>query len=239
MGGGISLSEDGIDKEAAAAFLGESFDESKFHELAGESKLITRAQAIGFLDSSMKNSALIFIKPHANTEPTRKLVVDKISAAGCTIVAEGSISGTEIDELKLIDQHYYAIASKATILKPSELVVPTDKFESAFGEPYDKAIAEDRVFNALDACGKFSCDSAALDAAWRQSEKNEKVTKFGGGYYCGLVSVGDQPPLYVFNAFFMNMRSKFVGESNSIYFYSVEWNPYDMKWVDFRGKLIG
>jgi hypothetical protein len=26
-----------------------------------------------------------------------------------------------------IDQHYYAIASKATILKPSQLNVPTDK----------------------------------------------------------------------------------------------------------------
>ena len=32
-----------------------------------------------------------------------------------------------IDEKKLIDQHYYAIASKATILKPEQLNVPADK----------------------------------------------------------------------------------------------------------------
>ena len=33
------------------------------------------------------------------------------------------LSGKEIDDQKLIDQHYYAIASKATILKPVELNV--------------------------------------------------------------------------------------------------------------------
>jgi len=36
--------------------------------------------------------------------------------------------------------------------------------------------------------------------------QNAKVVKFGGGFYCGLVSVKDQTPLYVFNAFFMVMR---------------------------------
>jgi hypothetical protein len=31
--------------------------------------------------------------------------------------------------------------------------------------------------------------------------------------------------LYVFNAFFMSMRSKFVGEANTIHYFSVQWSP--------------
>eukprot|EP01046_Picozoa_sp_COSAG06_P006601 COSAG06_NODE_312_length_17767_cov_17.644895_4_plen_116_part_00 len=39
----------------------------------------------------------------------------------------------EIDSKQLIDNHYYSIASKATILDPRELNVPADKFEAKFG----------------------------------------------------------------------------------------------------------
>jgi hypothetical protein len=39
----------------------------------------------------------------------------------------------------LIDQHYYAIASKATLVKPKDLPVPQDKFEAAFGVSWAKA----------------------------------------------------------------------------------------------------
>jgi hypothetical protein len=49
----------------------------------------------------------------------------------------------------------------------------------------------------------------------------------------------DQTPLYVFNAFFMTMRSKFVGDGVSIHCYEVEWNPKDLSWESFRGKLLG
>merc|ERR1711865_1012465 len=51
---------------------------------------------------------------------------------GFTICKEGSISAEDMDSKKLIDNHYYAIASKATILKPSELNIPEDKFEAKF-----------------------------------------------------------------------------------------------------------
>jgi hypothetical protein len=88
----------------------------------------------------------------------------------------------------------------------------------------------------MDACLKFNCDAAALEAAW---QKAKKVVKFGGGFYCGLMSVTDQPELYVFNAFFMTMRSKFCLEDTSIHCYEVEWNPAALSWADFRGKLLG
>jgi hypothetical protein len=45
--------------------------------------------------------------------------------------------------------------------------------------------------------------------------------------------------LYVFNAFFMSMRAKFVAPGTSIYCYEVEWSPSRLPWSDFRGKVLG
>ena len=108
MGAGASvvIPKEGIDKEAAKAFLGDGFDEAKFDEIAIDGR-VTRQQAIAFPNSPLTNSALVFIKPHANTTATKDFVATKLKGSGCTILTEGSISGTEIDSLKLIDQHYY------------------------------------------------------------------------------------------------------------------------------------
>jgi Na+-translocating ferredoxin:NAD+ oxidoreductase RnfG subunit len=62
-------------------------------------------------DAAIKNSAFVFIKPHANTPSVQRLVREKLTAAGCTILSELEIDGKTIDEQKLIDQHYYAIGT--------------------------------------------------------------------------------------------------------------------------------
>ena len=61
------------------------------------------------------------------------------------------------------------------------------------------------------------------------------MIKFGGGFYCGEV----KPGMYVFNGFFMSMRSKFVTEGVSIYYYTVEWESKQCSWEDFRGSVLG
>jgi len=181
-----------------------------------------------------KNSAFVFVKPHANTWSTQNLVRNKLTQAGLTILSESDVSGETIDEKKLIDQHYYAIASKATILPAREIPVPSDKFEEAFGETWETVLREQRACNAMEACQAFGCDAAALNEAWQQAQ----VVKFGGGFYCGLVRMKDKQ-LYVFNAFFMTMREKFVGAGTSIHCYEVEWSPDTLSWEEFRGQLLG
>lgn len=180
------------------------------------------------------NSAFVFVKPHANTEATQKLVREKLTAAGIEILSESDVNGKVIDEKKLIDQHYYAIASKATILPAEEIPVPTEKFETTFGESWEKVLSEKRAVNALKACEEFGCDAAELNDAWQKIE----AVKFGGGFYCGLVACNGKE-LYVFNAFFMTMRAKFVGEDNSIHTFEVQWDPAKLSWSDFRNKLLG
>ena len=73
---------------------------------------------------------------------------------------------------------------------------------------------------------------------WSGSKKAGDLIKFGGGFYCGKL-VKNSETYYVFNAFFMNMRNNFVGEGNSIYYYSIEWKSSDLAWKDFRGGVIG
>lgn len=180
------------------------------------------------------NSAFVFVKPHANTEATQKMVREKLTEAGITILSESEVDGKTIDEKKLIDQHYYAIASKATILPAAEIPVPADKFQTSFGESWEKVLSEKRAVNAMEACEQFGCDAAGLNAAWQKIDP----VKFGGGFYCGLVKLNGKE-LYVFNAFFMSMRAKFVVEGTSIHTYEVQWNPAKLSWSDFRNNLLG
>ena len=113
--------------------------------------------------------------------------------------------------------------------------ITTHGQQAAFGEEWELVLAEGRAYNAMDACKELHCTADELDGAWG----NAKVTKFGGGFYGGLVTYQDHAPIYVFNAFFMSMRSKFVGPGNDVHTYRVQWDPEKLAWNAFRGELLG
>jgi len=193
-------------------------------------------ELLHFLLSDVK-----YILPHANTEKVRALITKTFADKGISILEEGDISGAVIDEKKYIDQHYYAIASKATILKAETLNVPADKFKDTFGEEWATVCSEKRVFNALDIKAKFGWDAAKLDEEWNKTtDKSDPKTriKFGGGFYCGQIVVEDVK-YYTFNCFFMTMRGKFTDPASSIHYYVVEFDSATLPWADFRGKVLG
>ena len=183
----------------------------------------------------LMNSAFVFIKPHANTRAVQDLVVAKLTSKRVKILAEGDIAAAKIDKDKLIDQHYYAIASKATLLKPEQLPVPEAKFEAKFGISWKQALADGLAYNAIDACAKLGVDADGLDAKWQAAKASGDMEKFGGGFYGAKLGDG----IFVFNGFFMTMRSAFVAPGASIHYYVVEWDPEDLKWSEFRGDLLG
>jgi len=186
-----------------------------------------------------KNCAFVFIKPHAVTEQTKALVKEDLTKAGLTITGEGSLASEVIDKQKLVDQHYYAIASKATIMKPKELNVNSKLFQDHFGLSWTDALAAGNVYNALDACEAWGISAMELDQAWQEAKKGKKLVKLGGGFYCGLLEKSGKKPIYVMNGFFMEMRVKFTAPGLSIYWYTVEWDAAKLSWADFRGKLLG
>merc|ERR1711904_596891 len=96
-----------------------------------------------------------------------------------------------------------------------------------------------KVFNAMDGCEHLGIDADQMDTEWAKTKAAKKLVKFGGGFYCGLVEVQGKEPLYIFNGFFMAMRSKFTKPGTEIYYYSVEWDSSALSWEDFRGKVLG
>jgi len=189
----------------------------------------------------VKNTAFCFIKPHANTEKAREVVKAKFAEVGVTVLKEGLIDGTEIESKMLIDNHYYAIASKATILKPDALNVPQPLFKEKFGLEWKEALEKKLVFNAKDACTELGVDSDGLNTIWAKAKKAGALVKFGGGFYCGKLdaSMGASKEIYVMNGFFMSMRSNFVAPGASIYYFVVEFEKDTLAWEDFRGKVLG
>jgi len=188
----------------------------------------------GHTPTVVRNAALVFIKPHAITEKTIALVKSHLESKGLEVVKDGRIEAATIDKNMLIDQHYYAIASKATILTPDKLPVPADKFKDTFGLEWSEALASGKAINAKQACEKLNLDASGLGKRWLEAKDKKLLVKFGGGFYCGKID-----DWYVFNGFFMEMRNKYVAPGAAIHYFLAEWDPLDLSWTDFRGLVLG
>ena len=90
---------------------------------------------------AVKNSALVFIMPHAVTYKVKQLTRAGLEKRDLKIIKEGAIKADVVDKENLIDQHYYAIAPKPTFLKPERSNVPEDKFQAHFGLSWRDAFA--------------------------------------------------------------------------------------------------
>lgn len=156
-----------------------------------------------------KNAAFLFLKPHAATDAAKALVESVLSERGLTVTKSGELDGDSIDKKKLIDKHYYSIASKATLLTPANLPgmdTHSAKFEQKFGISWANALATNKVFNAQGACAQLKVDAVGLDEKWAAAKAAGKLVKFGGGFYCAEL----EPDCYVLNGFFMAMRAKYT-----------------------------
>ena len=65
----------------------------------------------------------------------------------------------------MLDQHYHAIAPKATILKPELLNVPEDKFQAQFVLSWKDVLASGSVLNPMDGCAQHGLDAGQMDAS--------------------------------------------------------------------------
>jgi len=98
---------------------------------------------------------------------------------------------------------------------------------------------DEKALNAKQCCEKFEIDADELDKMWGAAKKSKNLVKFGGGFYCAKLEKEGKGTYFVFNGFFMTMRSTYVKEGASIYYYVVEWQTKDLAWADFRGKVLG
>jgi creatine kinase len=188
-----------------------------------------------------KNRAFLFLKPHANTQEVLSIVKEHLELCGVDLLSSGFISNEDINKNQYIDQHYYSIASKATILKPKELIISNEKFEKIFNISWYDVLEKGNVYNALDACKYLDVSPEEMDILWSQCKKKKLLLKISGGFYCGLINwIPNKEPIYVFNGFYMAMRDKYINSSSKgITWLNVEWDSNTMSWSDFRSGLLG
>mmetsp|Transcript_594 Transcript_594/g.841 ORF Transcript_594/g.841 Transcript_594/m.841 type:complete len:338 (-) Transcript_594:164-1177(-) len=152
---------------------------------------IAKAQKIAGVAGDVpacSNMAFVFVKPHAVTEKVVALAKAKFEEVGINITKEGSIDGPTIAKDMLVDNHYYAIANKASLSQPKDLNPPAAKlqeFEEKWGLSWAKALEDGVVYNAVDACAKLGVDGETMDGIWGNAKKAGNLIKFGGGFYCG------------------------------------------------------
>ena len=119
-------------------------------------------------------------------------VATNFSKAGIKITKEGTLDAGTIEKNKLIDNHYYAIANKASLTKPKDLNPPQakqDDFEKKFGISWKAALAKGMVYNAVDGCKRLGIDGEKMDKTWAAAKKAGDLVKFGGGFYAGRIPV--------------------------------------------------
>merc|ERR1719313_658521 len=112
----------------------------------------------------------------------KDLVKETFEEKSIKVIKEGKIDAADIDKKQLIDKHYYAIASKATLLTPDKLNVPADKFKEQFGVEWADVLKEGKALNAKDACTKMNIDADALDKMWGEAKRAKNLVKLGGGF---------------------------------------------------------
>jgi len=205
--------------------------------LVEQELLVQQQEQQGGPIEGLLNQAFIYIKPHAVTDITINTVRDMLQNFGIAITGEGDLTADVIDERKLIDQHYYSIASKATMLTPDQLPVDDAKFQATFGLPWADALPNS--LNAMDAMQALESNVDEISELWKKAKDNGKLVKLGGGFYCGLLEKEGYQPIYSFNCFFMSMRNDYVAPGASIHWFAVEWDERAIPWADFRGKVLG
>merc|ERR1712139_742716 len=105
----------------------------------------------------------------------KELVKKTFEKKQIKIVKEGQIDAADIDKKQLIDKHYYAIASKATLVTPDKLNVPADKFKEQFGLEWADVLKDEKALNAKAACEKFEIDADELDKMWGAAKKSKNL----------------------------------------------------------------
>jgi len=197
----------------------------------------TTSEAAGDFPGDTKNSAFLFIKPHAVKPAVEELVKKKLSENRIAVVRTGQIKAETIDEKGLIDTHYGAIASRALKQQPSELVVQPEAkaaFQEVFKLSWAEALQQGLLHNSASAALKLNLKPVELSEEFAKLKRGTNMVKLGGGFYVGKIQ-----DIYVVNGFYSKLRQLFTKPGTCIQYYEVEWDPAELSWEKFRAAVVG
>ena len=181
---------------------------------------------------ALRNSALVFVKPHAATDACEAFVRQHLAAAGVSVVDAGAKSAAEIEASKLIDQHYGSLARIAMELQPADVDLSPAalaEFAETYGVDWGTALG-----SALDtSVAELGVDGMALEPLWRGGVQ----CKLAPGTYVSRLD-GVSKPLYTLNGFYPAMRQAYVEPGAEVRYLVCEWEEADLSWRGFRREVV-
>jgi len=149
-------------------------------------------------------------------------------------VRSGEWTGPELKEQGIVEKHYGALAQRALFEDPAGLELDEaakQKFETTFGTKWMDALAAGKICNLTEALKRLgTMNEIQIATAWRAGGS----TKLLPGTYVAKVE-----DLFVINGFYGDMVSSWKQDSARVLFYLVQWKEGDLRWSDFRLKVIG
>lgn len=185
------------------------------------------------------NTALVFIKPHAQVAGIAAFVEKEIEAAGIKIAKRGELSGADISKSGAIDNHYAAIGMYAMKTQPKDLPVPDskkDEFKAKFNEDFDEAAASGKMINTAQAMANYSITGPEVGKEFEKGKTTSGMIKLMPGCYVAYLADRE---VYVINGFYGSMRAEYVEESSKVSWYLLEWNELKLSWTQFRRDVLG
>ena len=186
---------------------------------------------------SVRNQALVFLKPHAARHPAARACMEAFFRRdGVSIVHETSRTGPEIAATGAVDRHYAVNARVGTTANPAELYVgpeARERFHTAFGETWSQAMNEGRIVSGLTAQKRLGLDGESFHALWAR----QPIQKLASGLYVArLPELGNA---YVLNGFYPSIREIFTRPDALVVLFVVEFAPEHLPWARFRTGTIG
>ncbi len=183
------------------------------------------------------NQALVFLKPHAVPHPAARPCMEQVFRRdGVAIVHETVQTGPEIAASGAVDRHYAVNARVGTTPNPADLFVgpeAREKFLSAFGEDWDKALQEGRILSGLSAQQRLGLDGESFNHIWAR----QPIRKIAGGLY--VARLPELNNAYVLNGFYPSIRELFTRADARVLLFVVEFSPDRLPWARFRARTIG
>ena len=184
---------------------------------------------------ALRNSAVVFVKPHAATDACEAFVRQHLAAAGVSVVDAGVKSAAEIEASKLIDQHYGSLARIAMELQPADVDLSPAalaEFAETYGVDWGTALGS--ALRNDEAMAELGVDGMALEPLWRGGVQ----CKLAPGTYVSRLD-GVSKPLYTLNGFYPAMRQAYVEPGAEVRYLVCEWEEADLSWRGFRREVVG
>ncbi len=191
------------------------------------------------------NQAVVFTKPlhHLGIDLTPEHLGEQVCSflkkKGFHLCIFRTVSGMELQERGVMDQHYYIYSTAAIAMSMDQVAVSEEGcklFQAIFGKTWNEEVQSGRILPTAELLSSRRIDSQKLSALWDIEFEAGKAFKLQSGIVLAWL---DKLEAYCINGFYSAMVEKFHYPGNTMHYYVVEFDSNDVSWKCFRKNVLG